>query len=71
MNSALNKLIFLIKEIEKKKLIYLDVVSPVRPFFALFLEKPLLYVVSDREKRKKVVSQLEALQSVAGKSFLV
>ena len=71
MNSALNKLIFLIKEIEKKKLIYLDVVSPVRPFFALFLEKPLLYVVSDREKRKKVVSQLEALQSVAGKPFLV
>ncbi|MGB4412551.1 MAG: hypothetical protein WBI47_07745, partial [Atribacterales bacterium] len=71
MNSALNKLIFLIKEIEKKKLIYLDVASPVRPFFALFLEKPLLYVVSDREKRKKVVSQLEALQSVAGKPFLV
>ncbi len=71
MNSVLSKLISRIREIERKKLIYLDTISPVRPFFALFLEKPLLYVVNDKERRRKVFHQIEALQHIEGKSFSV
>jgi len=71
MDFALSNLIFRIKEIEKKKLIYLDALSPARPFLALFLEKPLLYVVSDKERKKKVFHQLKALQPFGEKPFLV
>ena len=42
--------------------------SPGTAFFALFLEKPLLYVVSDREREKGRLS-IRALQSVAGSLF--
>ena len=71
MNSGLGKLVSRIRGIEREKLIYLDTISPARPFFALFLEKPLLYVVSNEERKKKVFHQIEALRQIEGKYFSV
>ena len=71
MDSALSNLISRIKETKEKKLIYLDAPSPARPFLALFLEKPLLYVVGDKERKKKILYQMKSLQPIVGKACLV